>query len=40
MALDKIRNIGVLSENILSNILDAVMSVAIDMLKPPALSTA
>ncbi|BCO07979.1 transposase [Desulfolithobacter dissulfuricans] len=39
LALDKIRKIGVLPENIISNILDAVMSVAIDMLKPPAPST-
>jgi hypothetical protein len=38
LALDKVRSAGEFAENIIMEILDAVMSVAIDMLKPPTLT--
>jgi hypothetical protein len=38
LALDKIRAAGEATEDFIMKILDAVMSVAIDMLKPPTLS--
>jgi len=37
LALDKVRAAGEFTEDVIMKILDAVMSVAIDMLKPPAL---
>jgi hypothetical protein len=37
LALDKVRAAGELAEDVIMKILDAVMSVAIDMLKPPTL---
>ncbi len=37
LALDKVRSAGEFAEDIIMEILDAVMSVAIDMLKPPTL---
>jgi len=40
LALDKVRDAGEFAEDIILKILDAVMSVAIDMLKPPPLSVA
>lgn len=38
LALDKVRSAGEFAEDIIMKILDAVMSVAIDMLKPPTLT--
>ncbi|MGB6971282.1 MAG: transposase [Desulfobulbales bacterium] len=38
LALDKVRSAGEFAENIIMEILDAVMSVAIDMLKPSTLT--
>ena len=40
LALDKVRAAGEFTEDIILKILDAVMSVAIDMLKPPQLQEA
>jgi hypothetical protein len=40
LALDKVRAAGEFSEDVIMKILDAVMSIAIDMLKPPSISVA
>jgi len=40
LALDKVRAAGEFSEDVIMKILDAVMSIAIDMLKPPPISVA
>lgn len=40
LALNKVRTAGEFSEDVILKILDAVMSVAIDMLKPPTLTRA
>jgi len=38
LVLDKVRKSGKLAEDVLMNILNTVMSVAIDILKPPSLA--